>query len=167
MLLLWALAAVFVFGLAVPAFAQQGKPLKLALIEDKTGPLEAYVKQLVTGFRSGLEYTTKGSDTVAGRKIAIVEKNSQFEPDLGRTLLEQTCGDDNADLAIGGTSSGVALAMLPVAQDNAFGCDGIAAFKEALALTGAKLIAVTRPVVHFDGVFFPAGIVGSLRRPHR
>jgi branched-chain amino acid transport system substrate-binding protein len=193
---LGALIAGVVFALAGPAFAQQGKPVKVALIEDRTGPLEAYAKQLVTGFRMGLEYATKGSNTVAGRRIDVVEKDSQFKPDLGRTLLEQAYGDDDVDLAIGGTSSGVALAMLPVAQDYkkllivdgavadsitgdkwnryifrvdrnstqdavanalsigrpgvviatlaqdyAFGRDGIAAFKAALAPTGAKLVA--------------------------
>ena len=181
-------------GLA-PAAHSQGKPVKIALIEDKTGPLEAYAKQMMTGFRMGLEYATKGTDTVAGRKIEIIEKDSQFKPDLGRTLLEQVYGDDDVDLAIGGTSSAVALAMLPVAadfkkllivdgavadsitgekwnryifrvdrnssmdaisnalsigkpgvviatlaQDYAFGRDGVAAFKTALAPTGAKVV---------------------------
>ncbi len=43
------LAATLLIGFAAPAMAQ--KPLKIALIEDKTGPLEAYAKQMVTGFR--------------------------------------------------------------------------------------------------------------------
>ena len=181
-------------ALAAPTLAQT-TPLKVALIEDKTGPLEAYAKQEVTGFRLGLEYATHGTNTVAGRKIEIIEKDSQTKPDVGRNLLAEAYGDDNVDLAIGGTSSAVALAMLPVAQDYkkllivdaavadsitgdkwnryifrvdrnssqdaisnalsigkpgvviatlaqdyAFGRDGIAAFKTALQATGAKLV---------------------------
>ena len=182
-------------ALAAPVLAQQGKPVKVALIADKTGPLEAYAKQTSTGFMMGLEYATKGTMTVAGRKIEVVEKDSQTKPDVGRNLLAEAYGDNNVDLAVGGTSSAVALAMLPVAQefqkvlivepavadsitgdkwnkyvfrtgrnssqdaisnavaigkqgtvvatlaqDYAFGRDGVAAFKQALAGTGAKLV---------------------------
>ncbi len=178
------------------ASAQSDTPIKIALIEDKTGPLEAYAKQSVTGFRLGLEYATHGTNMVAGRKIEILEKDSQTKPELGRSLLGEAFGDDDADLAVGGTSSAVALAMLPVAeeykkllivepavadsitgakwnryifrtarnstqdaianalavgkpgvviatlaQDYAFGRDGVAAFREALESTGAKLVA--------------------------
>ncbi len=191
------LASLLAAALAGPAaLAQSDKPIKIALIEDETGPLQAYAKQSVTGFRLGLEYLTHGSNTVAGHKIEILEKDSQTKPDLGRSLLAEAFGDDDADLAVGGTSSAVALAMLPVAEENkkilivepavadsitgakwnrfifrtgrnstqdaianalaigkpgvviatlaqdyAFGRDGVAAFKEALKPTGAKIVA--------------------------
>ena len=107
-------AALLAFG--APAFAQT-KPVKVALIEDTTGPLEAYAKQSVSGFKLGLEYATHGTMTAGGRKIDVVEKDSQGKPDVGRTLLGEAFGDDSADLAVGGTSSAVALAMLPVAAE--------------------------------------------------
>ncbi|HEY1719805.1 MAG TPA: substrate-binding domain-containing protein [Magnetospirillaceae bacterium] len=113
------LAAAIAVGFAtsVSAFADD-KPIKIAVIADKTGPLEAYAKQMVAGFSMGIEYATKGTNTVAGRKIQIIEKDSQTKPDVGRNLLNEAFTDDGADLAVGGTNSGVALAMLPVAQDN-------------------------------------------------
>jgi branched-chain amino acid transport system substrate-binding protein len=181
-------------AMALPAVAQ-GKPIKIAFIQDKTGPLEAYATQESHGFMLGLEYATKGTMIVAGRKIEVIEKDSQSKPDVGRNLLSEAYGDDNVDLAVGGTNSAVALAMLPVAQDfkkvfivepavadsitgdkwnryifrtgrnssqdaisnaiaighpgeviatlgqdYAFGRDGVAAFKEALQGTGAKLV---------------------------
>lgn len=110
------LAAMIAAGVSGPAFAQ-GKPVKVALIADSTGPLEAYAKQTITGFKMGLEYLTKGTMTVAGRKIELIEKDSQTKPDVGRTLLAEAFGDLDADLAVGGTSSAVALAMLPVAEE--------------------------------------------------
>ena len=186
-------AAAILLGLAAPATAQA--PIKIALIQDKTGPLEAYAKQMITGFRMGIEFATKGTNMVAGRKIEIIEKDSQFKPDLGRALLAEAYGDDKVDFAVGGSGSAVALAMLPVAQDEkkllivapavadsitgdkwnryifrtsrnsshdaisnalaigkpgvviatlgqdyAFGRDGVAAFRLALAGTGAKLV---------------------------
>jgi branched-chain amino acid transport system substrate-binding protein len=189
------LAAAVVIGLTLSPPARAADPVKVALIADSTGPLEAYAKQTITGFKLGLEYSTKGSMTVAGRKIEVIEKDSQTKPDVGRNVLSEAFGDQDADIAVGGTSSAVALAMLPVAeefkkvlivepavadaitgdkwnryifrtgrnssqdaisnavaigkpgtvvatlaQDYAFGRDGVAAFRTALAGTGAKLV---------------------------
>lgn len=179
--------------LAMPASADD---LKIALIYGKTGPLEAYAKQTETGLRMGLEYATKNTMTVDGRKIVLITKDDQGKPDLAKAALAEAYQDDKVDLAIGTTASGAALAMLPVAeenkkvlivepavadaitgekwnryifrtgrnssqdaisnavaigkpgvtiatlgQDNAFGKDGVAAFKEALSKTGATLAA--------------------------
>ena len=170
--------------------------LKIALIYGKTGPLEAYAKQTENGLRMGLEYATKNTMTVDGRKIVLITKDDQGKPDLAKAALAEAYQDDKVDLAIGTTASGAALAMLPVAeenkkvlivepavadaitgekwnryifrtgrnssqdaisnavaigkqgvtiatlgQDNAFGRDGVAAFKEALSKTGATLAA--------------------------
>jgi branched-chain amino acid transport system substrate-binding protein len=186
-------AAALAAGLlVVPAAAED---LKIALIYSKTGPLEAYAKQTETGLRLGFEYATKGTMTLDGRKIVIITKDDQGKPDVGKSLLAEAYEDDKADLVIGSTSSAVALAMLPVAeehkkvlivepavadqitgekwnryvfrtarnssqdaisnavaigkqgvqiatlaQDYAFGRDGVAAFKEAVAKTGATLV---------------------------
>src|SRR5690606_16681267 len=97
------------------AFAQD---IKIALIAGKTGPLEAYAKQTETGFMMGLEYLTKGTMTWQGRKIEVIVKDDQLKPDLAKSLLEQAYADDNVDIAVGTTSSGAALAMLPVAEEH-------------------------------------------------
>ena len=96
------------------SFAQE---IRIAHIYSKTGPLEAYGKQTATGFMLGLEYATKGSMTVAGKKIVVIEKDDQGKPDLGKSLLAAAYSDDKADMAVGPTSSGVALALLPVAEE--------------------------------------------------
>jgi len=187
------LAAAMTALSATHGFAQD---VKIALIYGKTGPLEAYAKQTETGLRMGLEYATKNTMTVIGRKIVVITKDDQGKPDLAKAALAEAYQDDKADLAIGTTASGAALAMLPVAeemkkvlivepavadiitgekwnryifrtgrnssqdaisnavaigkagvtiatlaQDNAFGREGVAAFKEALAKTGATLAA--------------------------
>jgi hypothetical protein len=54
---------------------------------------------------------------VAGKKIVVIEKDDQGKPDLGKSLLAAAYGDDKVDLAVGPTASGVALAMLPVAEE--------------------------------------------------
>ena len=100
---------------ASAAFAQD---IKIALIAGKTGPLEAYAKQTEAGFMMGLEYLTKGTMAVSGRKINVIVKDDQLKADLAKTLLEQAYNDDEVDLAVGTTSSAAALAMLPVAEEN-------------------------------------------------
>jgi len=103
---------------ALPAAAlAQGKELRIAHVYSKTGPLEAYGKQTQTGLMMGLEYATQGTMAVGGRKIVVIEKDDQGKPDVGKSLLAAAYGDDKADIAVGPSSSGVALAMLPVAEE--------------------------------------------------
>ncbi|MDD9743743.1 MULTISPECIES: substrate-binding domain-containing protein [Marinovum] len=168
--------------------------IRIAHVYGKTGPFEAYAKQSHDGLMLGLEYATDGSMEIDGEPIVVIEKDTQLKPDLGKALLAEAYGDDDAHIAVGPVSSGVALAMLPVAeeyerllivepavadsitgenwnryvfrtgrnssqdaisnavalggegvtiatlaQDYAFGRDGIAAFREALDGTGASI----------------------------
>jgi branched-chain amino acid transport system substrate-binding protein len=94
----------------------QSQEIRIAHIFSKTGPLGAYGKQTSTGFMMGLNYATQGTMVVAGKKLVIIEKDDQGKPDLGRDLLDAAYRDDLVDLAVGPTSSPVALAMLPIAQ---------------------------------------------------
>src|SRR4051812_34917521 len=88
-----AAAATLAFG--------QAKEIRLAHIYDKTGPLEAYAKQTHAGLMMGLEYATGGKMEVLGRKIVVIEKDSQLKPDAGKAQLAAAYGDDKVDLAIG------------------------------------------------------------------
>ena len=181
-------------ALAGVGFAQ-AQDIRIAHISDQTGPLEAYAKQTQIGLMLGLEYATGGTMMIGNRKIVVTQRDSQTKPDVGKAQLAAAFGDDKVDIAIGPTSSGTALAMLPVAeeykkillvepavadsitgdkwnryifrtgrnstqdaaanaiaigkpntfvatlaQDYAFGKDGVAAFKEALAGTGAQIV---------------------------
>ena len=109
--------AALACALASPLALAQSKEIRIAHIYSKTGPLEAYGKQTATGFMMGLDYATGGTMTVAGKKLVVIEKDDQGKPDLGKSLLAAAYSDDKADLAVGPTSSGVALALLPVAEE--------------------------------------------------
>src|SRR5439155_23431029 len=103
---------------ALAGFASgQAKEIRIAHVYDKTGPLEAYAKQTQAGLMMGLEYATGGKMEVLGRKIVVIEKDSQTKPDVGKAQLAAAYGDDQVDLAIGPTSSGVALTTLQVAAE--------------------------------------------------
>ena len=114
-LCLAALATLVATPLA--AFAQAKGEIRIAHVYSKTGPLEAYGKQTQTGLMMGLDYATGGTMMVAGKKIVVIEKDDQGKPDVGKSLLATAYSDDKADLAVGPSSSGVALALLPVAEE--------------------------------------------------
>ncbi|MGY2487790.1 substrate-binding domain-containing protein [Cupriavidus sp. CP313] len=93
------------------------KDIRIAHVYDKTGALEAYAKQTQTGLMMGLEYATNGTMAVNGNKLVVIEKDTQGKPDVAKAQLAAAYSDDRADIAVGPTSSGTALAMLPVAEE--------------------------------------------------
>ena len=128
-----AAAILAAFGATLAAPAMAAPDLKIALIAGKTGVLEAYAKETETGFMMGLEYLTGGKMEINGRKLKVIVKDDQSKPDLGRTLLAEAYGDDKVDIAVGTTSSGSAIAMLPVALE----------YKKVLIVEPAVADAVT------------------------
>lgn len=129
-----ALSLAFAFAAgAAPGALAQGKDFKVALIAGKTGIMESYARETEAGFMLGLEYLTNGTMAINGRKIKVIVKDDQSKPDLGRTLLAEAYGDDRVDIAVGTTSSGSALAMLPVAKE----------YKKVLIIEPAVADAIT------------------------
>jgi branched-chain amino acid transport system substrate-binding protein len=112
-----AVAIPLAFG-STAASAQAKGEIRIAHVYSKSGPLEAYGKQTQTGLLMGLDYATGGTMTVNGRKLVLIEKDDQGKPDVGKSLLATAYGDDKADIAVGPSSSGVALALLPVAEEH-------------------------------------------------
>jgi len=92
-------------------------PIKIGVIQGFSGALEAYAKQMLTGFKMGLEYGTKGKNEVIGRKIQLIVEDDQIKPDVAKRLITKLYADDKVDMVVGTTSSAAALAMLPVAQE--------------------------------------------------
>ncbi len=111
------LAAAVTALMPLGAAQAQAKEVRIAHVYSKSGPLEAYGKQTHTGLMMGLEYATGGTMTVAGKKLVVIEKDDQGKPDVGKSRLAAAYEDDRADLAVGPTSSSVALALLPVAEE--------------------------------------------------
>ncbi|MDO9075125.1 MAG: substrate-binding domain-containing protein [Rubrivivax sp.] len=114
---MFSLALVAATLATLPLRVQATGEIRIAQVHSLTGPLEAYGKQSSVGFRMGLQYATGGTMMVAGKKLVVIEKDDQGKPDLGKNLLAAAYADDKADIAVGPTSSAVALAMLQVAED--------------------------------------------------
>jgi branched-chain amino acid transport system substrate-binding protein len=113
--LFWMILALLVTGL-ITAPAMAADPIKIGIIQGLSGPYEIYGKAEVTGFKMGLEYFTKGSNKINGRDVKLYVEDSQLKAARAKMLLTKLYSDDKVDLVIGPTSSGVALAILPVAQ---------------------------------------------------
>ncbi len=97
--------------------AMAADPIKIGIIQGLSGAYEIYGKAEVTGFEMGLEYFTKGTNKIIGRDVKLVVEDTQLKAARAKMLLTKLYSDDKVDLAIGPTSSGVALAVLPVAQE--------------------------------------------------
>ena len=97
--------------------AMAADPIKIGIIQGLTGPYEVYGKAEVTGFKMGLEWATKGTNKILGRDVELIIEDTQLKPARGKMLLTKLYSDDKVDIAVGPTSSGVALACLPVAQE--------------------------------------------------
>jgi len=108
---------VMTIALLAASAVAAGEDLRIALIVGKTGPFEAYAKQTEAGFMLGLEYLTGGTMELDGRKVKVLVKDDQLKPDLAKAALAEAYGDDKVAIAVGTTSSGAALAMLPVAEE--------------------------------------------------
>jgi branched-chain amino acid transport system substrate-binding protein len=186
--------AAIAAALMAAGVAQAQQPIVITHVNTLTGPLRAYGEQLHVGLRMGFEYATEGSMKINGRAINLIEKDDQMNPARARALVEAAYAEDDSDIVIGPIASGIALAVLPlaeeykkiimpqgvadgitgaawnryvfrvtrnssqdaisnavavgkkgvcvssIAQDYAFGRDGVGAYKEALELTGAKLV---------------------------
>lgn len=110
------LVVSLIFLFAIQSEAQQ-PPIKIGVVQGFSGALEAYAKQMLTGFKMGLEYGTKGKNEVIGRKIELIVEDDQIKPDVAKRLITKLYADDKVDMVVGTTSSAAALAMLPVAQE--------------------------------------------------
>ncbi|MGD2097138.1 MAG: substrate-binding domain-containing protein [Desulfobacterales bacterium] len=190
------------------------EPIKIGLIQGLGGPLDIYAAQEVAGFELGLEYATQGTNQIIGKEVILIIEETQSKPEKGVLLLTKLYREDRVDLAVGPTSSAVALACLPVAkrfkkilivepavadsitgahwnryvfrtgrnsgqdavanaaavarpgvsiatiaQDYAFGRDGIAAYKRAAENLGAKVVDQ-----EFIGGFWETGFTPPIQR---
>ena len=60
---------------------EEGEPLVVGLMTDKSGALAIYGPSQTQGFYLGLEYATDGTMEVAGRPITVIEKEVRGEVD--------------------------------------------------------------------------------------
>ncbi|MBI2492374.1 MAG: substrate-binding domain-containing protein [Candidatus Rokubacteria bacterium] len=140
------LSALLVTALLVPGAAPaQPGPIKIGLVQGVSGPCEGYAKQVVEGFKLGLEYGTGGKLELLGRKLQVIVEDDQLKPDVSKRLVTKLFADDKVDLVVGTTSSAAALAILPVAAE----------FKKLLLVEPAVADSITG--AHWNRYVFRTG----------
>jgi branched-chain amino acid transport system substrate-binding protein len=142
MLVVGSLAALMA---GAPSELAAQAPIKIGVVQGLTGPFEVYAKQMVNGFKLGLEYGTGGKQEVLGRKIEVLVEDDQLKPDVAKRLVTKLYSDDKVDLVVATTSSAAALAVLPVAQE----------FKKVLVVEPAVADSITGE--HWNRYIFRTG----------
>ncbi|MHB1171616.1 MAG: ABC transporter substrate-binding protein, partial [Lacisediminihabitans sp.] len=110
-------------------------PVNVGMITSVSGPLAAYGAMYKVGFNAGLDYATKGTGTVDGRKLNITWEDDQGNPDTAVSKAKNLIGQGYQILA-GTVVSGVAISLAEqAAQNKILYISGPAA---ADAITGAN-----------------------------
>ncbi|MBA3347625.1 MAG: substrate-binding domain-containing protein [Actinobacteria bacterium] len=92
-------------------------PYKIGIVYSRTGLLAAYGAEYIQGLRYGLAYATQGKMAVNGRKIELTIVDDGTDPVKAIAAGKDLIGKGYKILA-GSVSSGVALQMAPLAEQN-------------------------------------------------
>src|SRR5690242_12264928 len=108
---LWIAACIA--GLALPSAAAE--PLKVGLIAEFSGPFAGYGRQIHNGMKA---YLKQHGDTVAGRKIEIVPRDTTGPaPEVAKRLAQDLITRDKVDFLAGFGLTPNALAVAPLATE--------------------------------------------------
>jgi len=107
------LLGAWVLAIATTASAQS--VVKLGFVGEFSGPFAQYGQQILGGMKA---YMKVHGDTVAGKKIEIVQKDTGGPaPDVAKRLAQELVTRDNVDLLVGFGLTPNALAVAPVATE--------------------------------------------------
>jgi len=115
-----AVAALAGIGGAVVEASQaraESHRVKVGIVYSRTGLLSAYGAQYIQGLRFGLSYLTKGTNRVNGHKIEITAVDDGTDPAKAVTAAKDLIGRGYKIIG-GSTSSGSALQVAPIAEQN-------------------------------------------------
>src|SRR5205823_10720699 len=101
--------------LAAAGTLQAQGVVKLGLVAEFSGPFAQYGQQILGGMKA---YMKQHGDTVAGKKIEIVQKDTTGpSPDVAKRLAQELVTRDNVDMLVGFGLTPNALAAAPVATE--------------------------------------------------
>jgi len=91
--------------------------VKFGLIYSQTGLLASYGKEYIDGFNIGLKYVTNGTGKVNGHKIVVNVNDDAGDPTKAVSIAKDLIGQGYHIIG-GSASSGVALQVAPIAEQN-------------------------------------------------
>ncbi len=112
----WSYATLLVaVAWAFAPLAQAQGTVKLGLVGEFSGPFAEYGQQMTNGIKA---YMKLHGDTVAGKKIEIVQKDTTGPaPDVAKRLAQELVQRDNVDMLIGFGLTPNAMAVAPLATE--------------------------------------------------
>jgi branched-chain amino acid transport system substrate-binding protein len=102
---------------AASSHRSEADSYKVGIVYSRTGLLAAYGAEYVQGLRLGLKYATKGTNKINGKTIELALADDAGDPAKAVSAGKDLIGQGYKILA-GSTSSGVALQMAPLADQN-------------------------------------------------
>ena len=106
----WALAAI-----SSTAVAASSEPVKVGVIVPTSGPFATIGGEIVAGIKT---YMKQHGDTVAGRKIEIVVKDTTGpSPEIAKRLAQELVVQDKVEFLAGFGLTPEALAVAPIATE--------------------------------------------------
>lgn len=140
--------------------AKDTAAVKVGLVYSKTGPLAAYGKQYIEGFRAGLDHATGGTGKVGGHTVEITERDDAGDASKAVAAAKDLIGKGTKILA-GSTDSGIALQMAPLAaQNKVLFIDGPAATD---AVTGSNRYTFRSGRQSYQDTLTAAAMLGDAR----
>ncbi len=97
--------------------AAKADTVKVGIIYSRTGVLAAYGAEYIQGLRYGIAYATRGSGSVNGHKIELTIVDDGTDPVKAVSAAKDLIGKGYKIIG-GSVSSGVALQLAPLAEQN-------------------------------------------------
>ena len=115
-------AAVVALGLSACTEPGSGgndteQVVKVGVLTSTSGLLASYGQQFTEGFRAGLEYATGGSNTVGEVVLEVTYHDDATDPATATAVATDLIGQ-GYQIITGTTSSGVAVQLAPLAEQN-------------------------------------------------
>ncbi|GAB3020558.1 ABC transporter substrate-binding protein [Nocardioides flavus (ex Wang et al. 2016)] len=133
--------------------------VKVGVVTSQSGLLSAYGKQFKEGFEAGIDYATDGTGEVDGRALEIEYADDGTDPAKATAAVTSMVGD-GTQIITGPVSSGVAVQVAPLAEQNQFlyisgaaATDGITGINDYTFRSGRQT---------YQDVMTSASLVGDL-----
>lgn len=94
-----------------------GEPINVGIVTSVSGPLQSYGAEYLAALKAGIDYATDGTGAIDGRPINLDISDDAADPAKATGAATDMIGKGYKILA-GSVSSGVALQMAPLAEEN-------------------------------------------------
>ncbi|HEY6865551.1 MAG TPA: ABC transporter substrate-binding protein, partial [Burkholderiales bacterium] len=119
-------------SLALVAPAQAQEPIKIGMVLEMSGAFADFGMQMTNGARA---YMKAHGDTVAGRKVVLIVKDTTGAPDVARRVAQELLTNDKVDFLAGFGLTPSALSVAQLATE---------AKKPMIVMNAATSIITTR-----------------------